>query len=59
MTPELAFQIARSTDEAEAISRALENVPATLSVEKDEFGYPLADSEGEDTDSDEEDVDEQ
>lgn len=59
VTPELAFQIDRSTDEAEAISRALENVPATLSVEKDEFGYPLADSEGEDTDSDEEDVDEQ
>ena len=59
VTPELTFQIDRSTDEAEAISRALENVPATLSVEKDEFGYPLADSEGEDMDSDGEDVDEQ
>lgn len=41
VTPELAFQIDRSTDEAERITRALENVPATLSVEKDEFGYPI------------------
>lgn len=41
VTPELAFKIDRSTDEAEAITRALENVPATLSVEKDEFGYPV------------------
>ncbi len=41
VTPELAFKIDRSTDEAEAITRALENVPATLAVEKDEFGYPV------------------
>lgn len=41
VTPELAFKIDHSTDEAEAITRALENVPATLAVEKDEFGYPV------------------
>ncbi|SES94560.1 ribosome-binding factor A [Olsenella sp. KH3B4] len=42
VTPELAFQIDTTTDEAERISRALENVPPTLSVEKDENGYPIA-----------------
>ena len=44
VTPELAFKIDRSTDEAERITKALENVPATLAVEKDEFGYPVEDS---------------
>lgn len=44
VTPELAFKIDRSTDEAERISRALENVPSTLAVEKDEFGYPIEQS---------------
>lgn len=39
--PELEFRIDPSTDEAERITRALENVPATLSVEKDEDGYPV------------------
>ena len=52
VTPELAFQIDRSTDEAERISKALENVPATLAVEKDEFGYPLGDAEGDEDVSD-------
>lgn len=42
VTPELEFRIDRSTDEAERIARALENVPETLSVPKDEEGYPLA-----------------
>lgn len=42
VTPELAFQIDRSTDEAERIGKALENVPPTLGVEKDEAGYPVA-----------------
>ena len=42
VTPVLDFRIDRSTDEAERISRALENVPATLAVEKDEEGYPIA-----------------
>lgn len=55
VTPELDFKIDRSTDEAEAISRALENVPATLTVEKDEFGYPIEDAPG----AEEEDLDEQ
>ena len=41
VTPELDFRIDRSTDEAERITRALENVPATLAIEKDEDGYSL------------------
>lgn len=41
VVPELDFRIDRSTDEAEAIARALENVPATMGVEKDEDGYPV------------------
>ena len=53
VTPELQFKIDRSTDEAEAISRALENVPATLAVEKDEFGYPIEDADVEKDMSDE------
>lgn len=48
VTPELSFVIDTSTDEAERIARALEVVPPTLSVEKDEFGYPVA-QEGEGT----------
>ena len=44
VTPELAFQIDRSTDEAERIGRALENVPPTIGVEKDEEGYPVVPS---------------
>ncbi len=45
VTPALEFRIDRSTDEAERISRALENVPATLAVEKDEEGYPVVPSD--------------
>ena len=44
--PELDFRIDSSTDEAERISRALENVPETLSVEKDEDGYPIPPRDG-------------
>ena len=40
-TPELDFRIDTSTDEAERIARALEVVPPTIGVEKDEFGYPI------------------
>ena len=47
VVPELDFRIDRSTDEAERISRALENVPATLAVEKDEEGYPILPEEAE------------
>ncbi len=43
VTPELDFKIDRSTDEAERITRALENVPETLAVPKDEEGYPIQD----------------
>jgi len=41
VTPELMFSIDRSTDEAMRITEALKNVPPTMSVPKDEFGYPL------------------
>lgn len=41
VTPELDFRIDRSTDEAERIGRALENVPETMAVEKDDAGYPI------------------
>ena len=44
--PELDFRIDSSTDEAERISRALENVPETLFVEKDEEGYPIPPQDG-------------
>lgn len=56
VTPELDFRIDRSTDEAERIARALENVPETLSVEKDEEGYPVQSSgaDGDDADAFEE-----
>lgn len=47
VTPELVFRIDTTADEAERISRALQNVPETLAVEKDEEGYPLVpDSNG-------------
>ena len=42
VTPELAFAIDTTTDEAERIARALEHVPETMAVEKDEEGYPVA-----------------
>ena len=55
VTPELIFQIDRSTDEAQRIAEALKNVPPTMSIPKDEFGYPLpADEEGSDADESEE-----
>ena len=53
VTPELEFRIDRSTDEAERISRALENVPATMSIEKDEDGYPIEDAGQQEAASDE------
>ena len=42
VTPELVFRIDTSADEAERITRALQDVPKTLAIEKDEFGYPIA-----------------
>ncbi|WP_333785562.1 30S ribosome-binding factor RbfA [Parolsenella catena] len=50
VTPELAFSIDSSTDEAERIARALEQRPPTIDVEKDEFGYPVV-TESEDSDA--------
>lgn len=47
VTPELDFRIDTTTDEAERIARALEEVPPTIGVEKDEFGYPVAPGDGE------------
>ena len=55
VTPDLIFQIDRSTDEAQRIAEALKNVPPTMSIPKDEFGYPLpAEEEGSDADESEE-----
>lgn len=42
VTPELDFRIDRSTDEAERITEALKQRPATIDVEKDEEGYTIA-----------------
>lgn len=53
VTPELDFRIDTTTDEAERISRALENVPPTIGVEKDEYGYPLEDAEPPEGEADE------
>ena len=56
VTPELIFQIDRSTDEAQRIAEALKNVPPTMSIPKDEFGYPLpAEEVGSDADESDED----
>ena len=44
VTPELIFQIDTTADEAERIAIALEIVPPTLSVEKDENGYPIGEA---------------
>ncbi|WP_102372187.1 30S ribosome-binding factor RbfA [Enorma phocaeensis] len=41
IVPELDFRIDTSTDEAQRIAAALENVPPTIGVEKDEDGYPV------------------
>ena len=47
VTPELVFRIDTTADDAERIGRALRNVPETLAVEKDEFGYPIDVNESE------------
>ncbi|MCC6102301.1 MAG: 30S ribosome-binding factor RbfA [Atopobiaceae bacterium] len=41
VTPEIDFEIDSTADEAERISRALMDVPPTMSVAKDAEGYPL------------------
>ncbi len=45
VTPELLFAIDTSTDEAMRITEALKNVPPTMGVPKDEFGYPIESEE--------------
>ncbi len=45
VTPDLDFCIDTTADEAERISRALEQRPDTLDVAKDEFGYPIGASD--------------
>lgn len=55
VTPALDFKIDPSTDEAERISRALENVPATIAIEKDEEGYPIASDDGDVPEADSDD----
>lgn len=47
VTPELVFSIDTSTDEAMRITEALKNVPPTMAVPKDEFGYPIAQEDDE------------
>ena len=56
VTPELEFVIDTTTDEAERIAVALQNVPATLAIPKDEDGYPIEPVEDGDI-SDDEDAD--
>ena len=47
VTPDLVFRIDTTADEAERITRALQNVPETLAIEKDEDGYPIEYDESE------------
>ena len=56
VTPELSFEIDTTADEAERIAVALNDVPPTLAVEKDEFGYPVEDADGEEGDEADDDV---
>lgn len=50
VTPEIVFEIDTTVDEAERIARMLEDVPSSMSVEKDEFGYPIVHDDAEDAD---------
>ena len=42
VSPELRFMIDDTIDEAERIAVALQDVPPTIGIEKDENGQPLA-----------------
>lgn len=53
VTPELRFMIDETVDNAERIEKALLDVPETMSIPKDEFGYPI-DGSGDDSDGEEE-----
>ena len=50
VTPDIVFEIDTTVDEAEHIARMLEDVPSSMSVEKDEFGYPVVPDVAEDAD---------
>ena len=50
VTPELVFVIDTTVDEAEHIATLLEDVPESMDIEKDEFGYPLQEEIPEDVD---------
>jgi ribosome-binding factor A len=50
LTPELVFVIDTTVDEAAHIATLLEDVPESMNIEKDEFGYPLQKEMPEDVD---------
>lgn len=41
VTPEIVFIIDTTVDEAQRIAQMLEDVPDSMKIEKDEFGYPV------------------
>lgn len=41
VTPEIIWQIDTTVDEAECIERALQDVPPTMEIEKNDEGYPV------------------
>lgn len=41
VTPDIAFKIDTTVDDAERIAQMLEDEPESMSIEKDEFGYPV------------------
>lgn len=41
VTPEIIWHIDTTVDDAERIERALQDVPPTMEIEKDEEGYPV------------------
>lgn len=43
VTPNIAFVIDTTVDEAQRIALMLEDVPESMEIQKDEFGYPLQD----------------
>ncbi len=49
VSPELRFMIDDTIDEAEKIEKALLNVPSTMGIAKDEFGYAIEDGDEGDT----------
>lgn len=50
VTPSIVFEIDTTVDDAEHIARMLEDVPPSMSVEKDEYGYPVSQTDVEDVD---------